>query len=239
MTTQVQTQTEKYLQLIKEELFGGCKFFEVIWLVAFIAAQIYAFVQDPATWLDMISGIAGIICVVFVSKGKISNYFFGLIFAYTYFYVAWRANYIGEMNSVLYIYLPSQFIGYFMWKNNTARDAGSEAVVAKALTLKGWVIMLAIISLGTFGFIQILHAVGGSSAGLDGATTVITFVAQAMMILRYREQWLLWIALNILSIVLWADKPAMYLMYGAYLCNSLYGYYNWTKLIKKEPVQAA
>ena len=68
---------------------------------------------------------------------------------------------------------------------------------------------------------------------------MITFVAQAMMILRYREQWLLWIALNILSIVLWAETPAMYLMYGAYLCNSLYGYYNWTKLIKREPTQAA
>ena len=99
--------------------------------------------------------------------------------------------------------------------------------------------MLAIIGIGTFGFIQALRAAGGSSTGLDGATTVITFVAQAMMILRYREQWLLWIALNILSIVLWAETPAMYLMYGAYLCNSLYGYYNWTKLIKREPHQAA
>ena len=53
------------------------------------------------------------------------------------------------------------------------------------------------------------------------------------MILRYREQWLLWIALNILSIFLWAETPAMYLMYSAYLLNSLYGYYNWTKLVKR------
>jgi len=229
---------EKYIQFIKEEL-SGWKPFEVIWLLAFIAAQVYAYVQNPASVLEMISGIAGIICVVLVSKGKISNYFFGLIFAYTYFYVAWRANFIGEMNSVLYIYLPSQFIGYFMWKSHTTHDTDGETVVAKALTPQGWAIMLAIIGIGTFGFIQALRAAGGSSTGLDGATTVITFVAQAMMILRYREQWLLWIALNILSIILWAETPAMYLMYGAYLCNSLYGYYNWTKLIKREPHQAA
>ncbi|MWP82117.1 nicotinamide riboside transporter PnuC, partial [Glaesserella parasuis] len=56
--------------------------------------------------------------------------------------------------------------------------------------------------------------------------------AQALMLLRYREQWLLWIALNILSIVLWAENPSMYIMYSAYLLNSLYGYYNWTKLQK-------
>ena len=52
------------------------------------------------------------------------------------------------------------------------------------------------------------------------------------MILRYREQWILWIALNILSIVLWADNPSMYLMFGAYLLNSVYGFYNWSRLQK-------
>ena len=224
-----------YIKLIADELFSGWKAFEVIWLLAFIAAQVFAYVQNPTSALEMISGI---ICVVLVSKGKISNYFFGLIFAYTYFYVAWRANFIGEMNSVLYIYLPSQFIGYFMWKSNIAHSSDGDTVIAKALSPQGWAIMLAIIGIGTYGFIQALRAAGGSSTGLDGATTVITFVAQAMMILRYREQWLLWIALNVLSIILWANTPAMYLMYGAYLCNSLYGYYNWTKLIKQAPKAA-
>ena len=61
-------------------------------------------------------------------------------------------------------------------------------------------------------------------------TTMITVAAQLLMILRYREQWILWIGLNILSIVLWAENPSMYLMYGAYLLNSVYGFYNWTKL---------
>ena len=86
---------------------------------------------------------------------------------------------------------------------------------------------------GTLLFVQALNAAGGSSTGLDGLTTVITVSAQLLMILRYREQWLLWILLNILSIALWAETPAMYLMYSAYLLNSLYGYYNWTKLMKQ------
>ncbi|WP_373824039.1 nicotinamide riboside transporter PnuC, partial [Neisseria dentiae] len=103
---------------LKQELFGGWKPFEVLWLAAFLIAQIWAYTQQPESWLAMIAGISGIICVVFVSKGKISNYFFGLIFAYSYFYVAWKANFLGEMNTVLYVYLPAQFIGYFLWKNN-------------------------------------------------------------------------------------------------------------------------
>lgn len=220
------------LQYIKKELCDGWKPFELFWLAAFLIAQIVVFILQPDSWLAMISGIAGILCVVFVSKGKISNYFFGLIFAYTYFYVAWKANYLGEMNTVLYVYIPAQFIGYFVWKANMQKDGAGEAVIAKKLDVKGWLILIAALAVSTFLFVLALRAAGGSSTGLDGMTTMITVAAQLLMILRYREQWILWITLNILSIILWAENPAMYLMYIAYLLNSAYGYYNWTKLQK-------
>lgn len=223
-----------WTERLKEEFLSGWKPFEVAWVVIFLAAQIIAYVLMPDSPLGMISGIAGILCVVFVSKGKISNYFFGLIFAYTYFYVSWGSNFLGEMNTALYVYIPSQFIGYFMWKQNMQNDNGSESVIAKALTPKGWAILLVSVAIGTLCFVQALKAAGGSSTTLDGLTTIITVAAQLLMILRYREQWLLWIVLNVLSIWLWNGQPAMYLMYSAYLLNSLYGYYNWTKLVKAE-----
>ena len=223
-----------WTERLKEEFLSGWKPFEVAWVVIFLAAQIIAYVLMPDSALGMISGIAGILCVVFVSKGKISNYFFGLIFAYTYFYVSWGSNFLGEMNTALYVYIPSQFIGYFMWKQNMQNDNSGESVIAKALTPKGWAILLVSVGIGTLCFVQALKAAGGSSTTLDGLTTIITVAAQLLMILRYREQGLLWIVLNVLSIWLWNGQPAMYLMYSAYLLNSLYGYYNWTKLVKVE-----
>ena len=223
-----------WTERLKEEFLSGWKPFEVVWVVIFLAAQIIAYVFMPDSLLGMISGITGILCVVLVSKGKISNYFFGLIFAYTYFYVSWGSNFLGEMNTALYVYIPSQFIGYFMWKQNMQSDNGGESVIAKALTPKGWAILLLSVAIGTLCFVQALKAAGGSSTELDGLTTIITVAAQLLMILRYREQWLLWIVLNVLSILLWQGQPAMYLMYSAYLLNSLYGYYNWTKLVKVE-----
>ncbi|HHF3682111.1 TPA: nicotinamide riboside transporter PnuC, partial [Haemophilus influenzae] len=174
---------------LKREFVSGWKPFEVVWLALFIIAQIWAYVQTPDSWLAMISGISGILCVVLVSKGKISNYFFGLIFAYTYFYVAWGSNFLGEMNTVLYVYLPSQFIGYFMWKANMQNSDGGESVIAKALTVKGWMTLIVMTTVGTLLFVQALQAAGGSSTGLDGLTTIITVAAQILMILRYREQW--------------------------------------------------
>ena len=92
-----------WLQHLKNELFGGWKPFEVIWIFLFLAAQIFAYIQEPDSLLAMISGIAGILCVVFVGKGKISNYLFGLIFAYTYFYVSLDNKFYGEMTTTLYV----------------------------------------------------------------------------------------------------------------------------------------
>ena len=220
------------LEQTKQELFGGWKPFEAVWLLIFIAVQIGIYIYNPDSILGMVSGISGIICNVFVSKGKISNYFFGLIFAYTYFYISLGANFLGEMNTTLYVYIPAQFIGYFLWKANMQKEQGADAVVAKALTAKGWMGLIAFLVIGTFLFVQLLNHFGGSSTGLDGLSTIIVIAAQALMVLRYREQWLLWILLNIISIALWAENTSMYVMYSAYLLNSLYGYYNWSKLQK-------
>ncbi len=220
------------LEQTKQELFGGWKPFEAAWLLIFIAAQIGIYIYNPDSILGMVSGISGIICNVFVSKGKISNYFFGLIFAYTYFYISLGANFLGEMNTTLYVYIPAQFIGYFLWKANMQKEQNSDAVIAKALTVNGWIGLIAFLVIGTLLFVEILNYYGGSSTGLDGLSTIIVVAAQALMVLRYREQWLLWIVLNIISILLWADNTSMYVMYSAYLLNSLYGYYNWSKLQK-------
>lgn len=218
---------------LKDEFFGGWKPFELAWLFLFLAAQIFAYIQAPDSLLAMISGIAGILCVVFVGKGKISNYLFGLIFAYTYFYVALDNKFYGEMTTTLYVYIPAQFIGYFLWKQNMQSQDKVEVVTAKFLNAKGWLTLISAVVIGSLAFISILKTTDGQSISLDGVTTVLVVAAQLLMILRYSEQWILWIVINILSIWLWAETPAMYLMYGAYLLNSVYGYYNWTKLAKK------
>ena len=60
-----------WTERLKEEFLSGWKPFEVAWVVIFLAAQIIAYALAPDSPLGMISGIAGILCVVLVSKGKL------------------------------------------------------------------------------------------------------------------------------------------------------------------------
>ncbi|EUJ37880.1 hypothetical protein BTHER_03254 [Brochothrix thermosphacta DSM 20171 = FSL F6-1036] len=75
---------------------------------------------------------------------------------------------------------------------------------------------------------MMLDYFGSNQPYLDSITTAISVVAQILMTLRYKEQWLLWIVVNILSIILWiiAGNPSMVAMWVAFLFNSSYGYYN-------------
>ncbi len=168
----------RYLKALFNDLCSGWKPFELFWLAAFLAAQIWAYWRQPDSWVSMVAGISGIICVVLVSKGKMINYLFGLIFAYSYFYASWKANFLGEMNTVLYVYLPSQFIGYFVWKENLRQEGGGQVVQAKKLSPKGWALLLVSLAVSTFLFAQALRAAGGSSTNLDGLTTMITVAGQ-------------------------------------------------------------
>ncbi|HGO5814983.1 TPA: nicotinamide riboside transporter PnuC [Mannheimia haemolytica] len=239
-------QDVSFLTKLKQEFFGGWTRFEASWLMLFLAIQIAIFIYQPDSWIATIAAITGILCVVFVGKGKISNYLFGLISVSLYAYISYTFQLYGEMMLNLLVYVPVQFIGFYFWRKNmtsenTVNNAGVEEVIAKALTAKQWVIVAITTIIGTFLYIELLKYLGSALAILDGATVVISIVAQILMVLRYREQWALWIIVNMMTIALWT---AMYfqngetslpllVMYVMYLCNSIYGYYNWIKLHRK------
>lgn len=231
---------------LKRELFSGWTKFEAFWLLLFLAIQTALFVYQPDSLAATISALTGILCVVFVGKGKISNYFFGLISVALYAYVSYTYKLYGEMMLNLIVYVPVQFIGFYMWQKhmtseNTVSQDNAEEVIAKALNGKQWLIVIATTIIGTFAYIELLKLLGSALPALDGATVVISIVAQVLMIMRYREQWVLWILVNVLTISLWAamwlkhgeTSSPLLVMYCMYLCNSLYSYYNWTKLVKQ------
>ena len=233
-----------FVKWLKQELFGGWNKFEAAWLAVFLLIQAAVFVHEPDSWPATIAAVSGILCVVFVGKGKISNYFFGLVSVSLYAYVAYTFEFYGEAMLNLLVYVPVQFVGFAMWRNNMAvRQAGAdevEEVKAKSLTPRQWLWVGFFTLSGTLAYIEVLLWLDSKLPTLDGITVVISIVAQVLMLLRYREQWVLWIVANILTIALWLTlwlesgetSLPLLTMYCMYLANSLYGYANWARLVQ-------
>ena len=69
---------------------------------------------------------------------------------------------------------------------------------------------------------------------LDAFTTVPAIAAQILMVMAYREQWYLWLMVDVLALVMWlrAENYCMVAQYAFWCANCVYGYVQWTKSMK-------
>lgn len=219
---------------IKNEFWVGYNWFEKAFLWAMIALQVIVYCFVPDTPIGMICGIAGVICVVLTAKGKISSYIFNFIQMITYMIICWEAALFLEFGEQVFYFIACIF-GVITWKKNMHKtEDGAEEVTAKKLSVVGWVIVIAATTVGTYLFGLLGAAIGSTLSYLDAVTTVLAIVAQVLMVLRYREQWAAWIAIDVASLVLFIilGNWSMIAMYIAWTINAFYGWYNWTKLNK-------
>src|SRR5690625_7595682 len=70
--------------------------FEKMWITLFTGVTVYLYFAFQDSVLGLVSSVAGMLCVVLVAKGKISNYFFGIIQTVTYGYIAFGYGLYGE-----------------------------------------------------------------------------------------------------------------------------------------------
>lgn len=232
-------------------LLQGWTKFELTWLAISTAVIIAVSVTTNSSWLSFVSSIAGILCVVFAAKGKIATYYAGIIQAGTYAYISYTYALYGEAMLNALFYFPLQFVGLWLWykhskKKNEAKQG--EDVYAKRLNAKQWLILIPIIIVAVVAYAFVLSGLNAQQVRLDSAAVILSIVAQILMLLRFAEQWVLWIAVNVLSITLWTvtliqnpEGPngqgadwSLVAMWSAFLVNSIYGYINWLKLAKKD-----
>ena len=218
---------------IKNEFWTGYNWFERIFLWLMVALQIIVYCFVPDTPIGMVCGIAGVICVVLTAKGKISSYIFNFIQMITYMIICWNAALYLEFGEQIFYFIACIF-GVVLWKKNMKKNEdGSEQVVAKKFKPWHWIITIIItivstLILGYFGD----NILGSTLSYLDALTVALAVIAQLLMVWRYREQWIIWIVINVSSLIMFIilGQWSMVAMYIAWTINALYGWYNWNKL---------
>lgn len=222
---------------LKNEFWTGYSWFERVFLLSMILLQVIVYCFVPDTPIGIVCGIAGVICVVLTAKGKISSYIFNFIQMITYMIICWDATLYLEFGEQVFYFIACIF-GVVLWKKNmTKNEDGSEQVIAKKFKLWHWIatVVITIVStliLGYFGD----NILGSTLSYLDALTVALAVIAQLLMVWRYREQWIVWIVIDVSSLVMFIilGNWSMVAMYIAWTINAIYGWYNWSKLSIKE-----
>ena len=184
------------------------------------------------TLLSSLAAVCGIMNVVLCAKGKKAQYYWGLVNIASYIAISAMSRLYGEVMLNTFYYIPLQFIGLYMWRKNYSNT--SDSVKVRKMKAIPAIILIISTFIGICLYKYVLSVIGGNSVWLDSTSTVISIVANALMVLRYREQYLLWLVVNVVTTVMWALKgdPIMTTMWAVYAFNAVYGYYLWNKMSK-------
>lgn len=228
------TMISKAQDAFKKYFVVGYSAWERAFMAIVIAMQIIVYCVAPDTPLSIIAGIAGCISVVMCAKGRLEFYFIGFVQNFSYMWLAYQNRFYGEVIENVF-YIVTMIWGVFVWgKNMHDNHDGTQEVNAKKFTLEQWTLSVVLTIFATAIMGRWLTSIGSNQAYLDAATNVMAIFAQILMVRRYREQWVWWLVIDVLNIIMWAavGNWSMVAMYIAWTANCIYGWANWTKLNK-------
>ena len=226
------TKTFNYL---KREMWDGFSLNEKLFMWGMVLLQILIYIVAPDSWYGVVAGIAGCISVVLTAKGRWMMYPIGFIQNFTYTVLAFQNMFYGEVIEQVF-YIVTMIWGMVAWARNMhINEDGTQDVNTRKFGLAEWLFTIVGVAIGTWLFGRVLIAMGAAQPYTDAATNVMALFAQILMVKRYREQWALWLLIDVFCIKMWwvAGNWSMVAMYVAWTANCIYGWMNWTKLNKK------
>ncbi|MGM9531837.1 nicotinamide riboside transporter PnuC [Intestinibacter sp.] len=223
----------KLKEVLRKE-FIGWKKWEILWIAIATAVVLGVSIYWKDTAIGIFAALTGIWCVILTGKGKLSSFWFGTINTVLYAIVAWKARYWGEVMLNLIYYVPMNFVGMYMWSKNINEE--TEEVIKKRLSFKGSIIAYFCVAAGTVGYGFILRLIDGTLPFIDAMSTVFSIFAQILCVKRYMEQWVLWVIVDVVTVIMWVyafingtGDMATVLMWSVYLVNAIIMLVKWNK----------
>ena len=189
--------------------------------------QVLTYFITKNTLLSFISGIAGVFSVVFCSERRFSYYFWAFIQIVTFSIICYNEHLYAKLIENVF-YLITMGVGIGAWLTN--KDTNNK-VKTRSLKVNG-IIKCYILGIIGFVFLYIpMTLLGDSSPFLDAITTTLAFIAEILMVLRYKETWKVWFVMNIICTILFIimNNWCMVAQYVFFTINTIYGYKIWHK----------
>lgn len=215
----------------------GWKTWEIGWLALATAVILGLSIYWKDNWVSLTAALTGVWCVILTGKGKRSSFLLGMVNTVMYAWVAFQAKYYGEVMLNMLYYVPMNVVGWIAWKKHMDEDTGE--VKKTKLSLKGSALIYGLTAAAILGYGLVLKALGGALPYIDSMSTVVSITAQILSVKRLREQWVLWIVVDIVTVIMWAvnfarggETIATLAMWSVYLVNAFIMFVKWDREAK-------
>ena len=215
-------------RILHNEFVAGQTTFDWILIVGGLLLQVVTYIITGDSLLSLTTGMLGVFSVTLCSQRKVSSFLFGVFQITCYMVLSARQHFYGELIENGF-YLITTLVGAYTWSRNYDASNDGNSVQSRSLTVKGWVITLLVFIVGTVMGYWILRHTSDPHPLLDTVSSVPAFVAQVLMMLRYREQWLFWIVVDSIKVVMWTIQGdwCMAVQFAFWILVCLYGLKKW------------
>ena len=237
----VRAATEEFLRDTRES-FRKLSWYEWIMIavmVAIAAQAVYAAFANPLgsknpAWLTVInfvSAVCGIVCVFFCAHASIPNFLFGLVNTTVYAIYLWYWKIYATFALEVLFYFPMGILAWRAWANNRDALEREQCLTRRLSLLQGAALGAAVIASGIV-YHSVLVRFGGTVPWLDAYTFAIGIIAIFLQFLRFREQYVLWLLVDFVSVAMYIVHfdPVYLTKRSIYTVVALIGLYNWQRL---------
>lgn len=208
------------------------------------------------SYIEAIGTIFGLLCIWYASQEKIFNFWFGLLNVTLFGIIFYQIQLYANLLLQIFFFVMNVY-GLYAWGKPAADDGGLKIRWLKPRDLLITIILsvIAIILLASFinpifGFLTVVAVklmqtiapgitlpplVPDPYPLMDATVTILSIVAMVQMTRKLVENWIIWVIIDLISIVLYA-KQDVYFMALEYLiltAIALNGTREWIKAAKE------
>ena len=189
-----------------------------------------------AHWLDIVTTVLGLAYILLEYKASVWMWAVGFAMQALGIVLYYQKGLYADCGMEFY-YLAMTVYGYWKWIHGTPTKEPLPIRHFPQRLVLPWLVIIAAI----WGIIYwLLVTFTNSNVPLaDSFTTALSIIGIWALAHKYLEQWFIWIAVDVVTCVLYfyKDIPFKASLYGLYVVIAVFGYMKWRRMMQpsKEP----
>ena len=200
------------------------------------------------SWLELVSVIAGLTCVVLAGRNNKYNFWVGYLYNILLFMLFWQRHLYSAMLLQPIAFAINAF-GHWRWthpKEDEKSASDASALKVSRLDMREWCVALTIVVVAGAVWGYVLSKLGTSwwtdtfspdpTPWLDSFVLMLTLLAQFLSAQKKWDCWIVWLVVNAANITLYLSSGLVFMpiVSALYLINGIWSLWTWYKLYSRD-----
>jgi nicotinamide mononucleotide transporter len=198
----------------------------------------------PVSFIELAGTLTGLACVWLAARQNILTWPIGMVSMVCFFAIFYQVHLYSDMFLQVYFFVMSVY-GWLNWSKQHQAHIPVSVLDNKARTMVFAAVAATTAALGFMmtGIHSWLPALFPQPAAYPFVDTFIAVASVLALVLQARrilENWILWIAIDIVAVYVYYDRNIrlVSIEYAVFTILAVYGFFAWLKDVQKSPAPA-